>query len=70
MLRVIYKIKNEEFGKSITWGDEFMRLKIGQKMVLGLIILITLPPLIVGYRTASTTEKVMTEQYVNAILLC
>ena len=44
-----------------------MRLKIGQKMVLGLIFLITLPLLIVGYRTASTTEEVMTEQYVTAM---
>ena len=44
-----------------------MRLKIGQKMVLALIVLIALPLLIVGYRTTRTTEKVMTEQYVNAM---
>ena len=44
-----------------------MRLHLGTKIVLILVILITLPLLVVGYRSTDLTRDNMTDQYVNSM---
>lgn len=44
-----------------------MKLHLGTKIVLILVILITLPLLVVGYRSTDLTRENMTEQYVNSM---
>lgn len=44
-----------------------MKFNLGTKIILLLVILITLPLLVVGYRSTDLTKDNMTEQYVNSM---
>ncbi len=44
-----------------------MKFNLGTKIVLMLVILITLPLLVVGYRSTDLTRNYMSEQYVNSM---